>query len=671
MKLLTSSKNAEKELNLMGIYSSYDLISYLPYKYETFEYCQKKDSELLDKERVVLFGRLVSNPKIIRTHKLDIIKFFFATESGLFNVVAYNRPYLMSMLNLQDHFTLIGSFNLERRELNLVNIKKGEIPLDERIKSVYHLPQQIQNSYFSKLMKRTLEKMTGIIPSIIPDYLISKYKLLNHEVALNYIHFPKNEESIKEALRTLKFEECLEYCLRNKIIREDNKKSVKTLNNDIDTSKINELIKNLTYKLTKDQIQAVKEIILDMKKDTLMYRLLQGDVGTGKTLVSGIALYGNFLRGMQGVLLAPTDSLARQHYASISSLLGSYNVNIKLLVGSLTNKEKREIQAQIKNGEIDIIIGTHAVFSKDIEYYNLGLAVIDEQHRFGVNQRNILANKGEKVDLLLMSATPIPRTLSLSIYGDLDVSSLYHFPKGERKVKTLVVDEESPRIEGLINYCLNNKKQVFIVCPKIETSYKNNSLSVKEVFDLYKDKYEGKIAMLHGKMKEEEKNQLIEDFREKRILVLVATSIIELGIDIKDATGMIVYSANNFGLASLHQLRGRVGRSGEEAFCILVTKMEEDENVERLKFLETCSDGFEISEEDMRLRGPGDFTGLEQSGFPSFNCLNIVSDFKMFEAARNEVAYIINNLHDPKLNRYYLRIKEEMKKEHCEIKLFD
>ena len=520
-------------------------------------------------------------------------------------------------------------------------------------------------------MKRTLEKMTGIIPSIIPEYLISKYRLLNHEIALNYIHFPKNEETIKEALRTLKFEECLEYCLRNKIIREDNKKIVKTSNQDIDTSKINEFIKNLEYKLTKDQIQAVKEIILDMKKETLMYRLLQGDVGTGKTLVSAIALFGNFLRGMQGVLLAPTDSLARQHFASISALLEAYNVKIKFLVGSLTTKEKREIQAQIKNGEIDIVIGTHAVFSNDIEYNNLGLAVIDEQHRFGVNQRNILANKGEKVDLLLMSATPIPRTLSLSIYGDLDVSSLYMFPNGERNVKTLVEDENSSRIERLINYCLSNEKQVFIVCPKIETSNKNNSLSVKEVYDLYKEKYEGKIAMLHGKMKEEEKNKLIEDFREKRILILVSTSIIELGIDIKDVTGMIVYSANNFGLASLHQLRGRVGRSGEEGFCILVTKVEEDDNVERLKFLETCSDGFEISEEDMRLRGPGDFTGLEQSGFPSFNCLNIVSDFKMFEVARNEVAFIINNLHDPKLNHYYSRIKEEMKNEHCEIILFD
>ena len=655
----------------MGIYDSFDLISYLPYRYESFEYSSKKEKELVDKERVVIYGRLVSNPKYLKINKLDIVKFFFASENGgFFSVVAFNRPYLMSILNLEDHYTLVGSYSLERKELNLVNLKKGEIPNEERLKALYHLPQDIQCSYFSKLMKRTLESMKGIMPSSIPSYLLTKYKLLNKETSLNYIHFPKNEDSIKEALRTLKFEECLEYCLKNKIAREESKAKIKTNIKDIDTNEINNFIKGLEYKLTKDQVLAVKEIILDMKKETLMYRLLQGDVGTGKTLVAAISLYGNFIRGNQGVLLAPTDSLARQHYSSISSLLSRYNVKTALLVGTLTNKEKRELQAQIRGGEIDVIIGTHAVFSKDIIYSNLGLAIIDEQHRFGVNQRNLLQGKGDKVDLLLMSATPIPRTLSLSIYGDLDVSTLTSFPMGERKVKTLVVNEDSSRIEGLIDYCLKEEKQVFIVCPKIETSYRNNTYSVNEVYDLFKGKYEGKIDVLHGKLKEDEKINLIQKFKEKRILILVSTSIVELGIDIKDATGIIVYSANSFGLASLHQLRGRVGRSGKDGYCLLVTN-EDDPNSERLNFLETCSDGFEISEMDMKLRGPGDFAGLEQSGFPSFNSLNIVSDFKMFEVARNEISYIMNNLSNPELEKYYLRVKEKMINNHEDIKLFD
>lgn len=672
MKLLTSSKNAEKELNLMGIYDSFDLISYLPYKYESFEYCSKKEKELVDKERVVLLGRLASNPKFLKTNKLEIIKFFFVTENGgLFNVVAFNRPYLMSMLNLDDHYTLVGSYSSKNKELNLVNIKKGEVPHEERLKAHYHLPQVIQSSYFSKLMKRTLEKLEGLIPNVLPQYLIKKYKLLNHQTALNYIHFPKNEESVKEALRTLKFEECLEYCLKNKIVREESKKKVKIDIKDIDTIKINDFIKNLEYKLTKDQIQSVKEIILDMKKETMMYRLLQGDVGTGKTLVSGIALYGNFLRGMQGVMLAPTDSLARQHYDSLKALFEPYNIKIGLLVGSLSIKEKRKLQEQILSHEIDIIVGTHAVYSKDIVYSSLGLVVIDEQHRFGVEQRNLIVSKGDKVDLLLMSATPIPRTLSLSIYGDLDVSSLTIFPSGKRNVKTVVVDETSPRIKGLINYCLKEDRQVFIVCPKIETSYKNNTISVKEVYDLFKEEYQDEIGMLHGKMKEEEKLNLIRDFKEKRIHILVATSIIELGIDVKEACGMIIYSANNFGLASLHQLRGRVGRNGNDSYCLLVSKIEEDSNIERLKFLETCSDGFEISEEDMRLRGPGDFAGLEQSGFPSFNSLNIVSDFKMFEVARDEISYIMNNLNDPELLSFYKKVKDRMNENKEDIKLFD
>ena len=408
-----------------------------------------------------------------------------------------------------------------------------------------------------------------------------------------------------------------------------------------------------------------------MKKETMMYRLLQGDVGTGKTLVSGIALYGNFLRGMQGVMLAPTDSLARQHYESLKALFEHYNIKVGLLVGSLSIKEKRKLQEQILSHEIDIIVGTHAVYSKDIVYSSLGLVVIDEQHRFGVEQRNLIVSKGDKVDLLLMSATPIPRTLSLSIYGDLDVSSLTIFPSGKRNVKTVVVDETSPRIKGLINYCLKEDRQVFIVCPKIETSYKNNTISVKEVYDLFKEEYQDEIGMLHGKMKEEEKLNLIRDFKEKRIHILVATSIIELGIDVKEACGMIIYSANNFGLASLHQLRGRVGRNGNDSYCLLVSKIEEDSNIERLKFLETCSDGFEISEEDMRLRGTGDFAGLEQSGFPSFNSLNIVSDFKMFEVARDEISYIMNNLNDPELLSFYKKVKDRMNENKEDIKLFD
>lgn len=673
MKLLTSSKKLENELNSMGIYSSYDLISYLPYKYDTFIYSSKKENELVDKERIVVLGRLVSNPKHIQTSKIDIVKFFICTNSGgLFSVVAYNRPFLMSVLKYEEEYTFICSYSSERKELNLINLKKGEIPQEERIKACYHLPKSIQSSSFSKLMKKTLEKMKGIIPYGIPDYLLSKYKLLDRETALNYIHFPKNENNVKEALRTLKFEECLEYCFKNKIVRQDSKKLSKSNNLDIDTTKINEFIKNLEYKLTKDQTQVVKEIILDMKKESLMYRLLQGDVGTGKTLVASIALYGNYLRKMQGVLLAPTDSLARQHFTSISSLLASYNVKIALLVGSLSNKEKREIQAQISNGEIDIIIGTHAVFSKEIIYKNLGLAIIDEQHRFGVYQRNLLVAKGENVDLLLMSATPIPRTLALSIYGDLDVSSLTTFPSGERKIKTIVVDKDSPRIDGLISYCLNLNKQIFIVCPKIEISYRTNSTSVKEVYNLFKEKYKDKIGILHSKLKEQEKIDLIEDFREKRILILVSTSIVELGIDVKEAKGIIIYSASNFGLASLHQLRGRVGRNGDEAFCLLVDQIEDEERkTERLKFLETCSDGFEISEEDMRLRGPGDFAGLEQSGFPNFDCLNIVTDFKMFEVARNETNYILSNLEIPDFNNYYQKIKIKMIEDNKEIKLFD
>jgi ATP-dependent DNA helicase RecG len=406
-----------------------------------------------------------------------------------------------------------------------------------------------------------------------------------------------------------------------------------------------------------------------MKSKKLMYRLLQGDVGTGKTIVAVTSLYANYLRGKQGVLLAPTDSLARQHYASLLSFFKNYNLKVGLLLGSMTQSEKNDIKKQIKNGEIDVLVGTHSVFSTNVEYNNLALAIIDEQHRFGVNQRNTLANKGDQVDLLLMSATPIPRTLALSIYGDLDVSSLTTYPTSSHIVKTKVVDYDSDKITGLIDYCLKNNRQVFMVCPKIHHGGKK--VSSEEIYEQYSKIYGEKIALLHGKLKNEEKVELLDKFKNNEIKILVATTIVELGIDIKTAGGMIVFSANSFGLASLHQLRGRVGRDGQDAYCLLVDHFEDDEDSSRLLFLETNNNGFDIAEEDMKRRGPGDFMGIEQSGFPTFSSLNIVSDFKMFEVARNETVYILNNLQDEECNKYYSYCLSKLKSEESNLNLID
>lgn len=668
MKLLKTT--LESELNNLHIYDSEDLLNHLPYRYESFEYTD--EFPLLDKNRYVLYGTIISRPIYVRAKNIKICSFSFASNEGvIYQVKAFNQDYLMKVLKVNEAFSLIASYSKKGNYMSLIKIKKGKIKESERLKPVYHLNTKISQDNFHKLIKRTLENQGAYFNNIIPSYLNKKYKLIPYVEALNKVHFPTSYDDIALGLRTLKFIECLDFSLTNKLIRDENKKLVKHEVQKIDLSKLKKFISSLPYELTRDQKNAVNDIYKDLNGEHLMYRLLQGDVGSGKTLVSLLALYTNYLRNKQGVMLAPTDSLARQHYLYFKDLLKDEDIDVLLLVGSLSNKEKKQIKEVLLTKTNVIVVGTHAVFSKSISYLNLGLAIIDEQHRFGVNQRNLLASKGDSVDILLMSATPIPRTLSMSLYGDLDVSSLHSYPFKERKVKTLVVNDKSPKINSLIDYAISKNRQVFIVCPKILEGA-TTLTSANEIYQKYKEKYGDNIELLHGKMDENKTSNLIVRFKNKEFLILVATSIVELGIDVKEALGIIIFSANNFGLASLHQLRGRVGRNGEEAFCLLVYNEEtSEEKIERLKFLETTSDGFKIAEQDMLLRGPGDYLGIEQSGFPTFNSLNIVSDYKMFEVSKNEINYILENESNLENSNYINRIKEKMIKKASELSLIE
>ena len=668
MKLLKTT--LESELNNLHIYDSEDLLNHLPYRYESFEYTD--EFPLLDKNRYVLYGTIISRPIYVRAKNIKICSFSFASNEGvIYQVKAFNQDYLMKVLKVNEAFSLIASYSKKGNYMSLIKIKKGKIKESERLKPVYHLNTKISQDNFHKLIKRTLENQGAYFNNIIPSYLNKKYKLIPYVEALNKVHFPTSYDDIALGLRTLKFIECLDFSLTNKLIRDENKKLVKHEVQKIDLSKLKKFISSLPYELTRDQKNAVNDIYKDLNGEHLMYRLLQGDVGSGKTLVSLLALYTNYLRNKQGVMLAPTDSLARQHYLYFKDLLKDEDIEVLLLVGSLSNKDKKQIKEVLLTKTNVIVVGTHAVFSKSISYLNLGLAIIDEQHRFGVNQRNLLASKGDSVDILLMSATPIPRTLSMSLYGDLDVSSLHSYPFKERKVKTLVVNDKSPKINSLIDYAISKNRQVFIVCPKILEGA-TTLTSANEIYQKYKEKYGDNIELLHGKMDENKTSNLIVRFKNKEFLILVATSIVELGIDVKEALGIIIFSANNFGLASLHQLRGRVGRNGEEAFCLLVYNEEtSEEKIERLKFLETTSDGFKIAEQDMLLRGPGDYLGIEQSGFPTFNSLNIVSDYKMFEVSKNEINYILENESNLENSNYINRIKEKMIKKASELSLIE
>lgn len=637
---LTKSPRINASLFEHHIASYLDVIYHLPYRYENLNLTKEKD--LQDKERIVVEGRLISSVILNRFGKTSRVKFtFFTKNENIFYVEAWNRPYIAKNLNRDDTYTLIGSYDLKNKKVNLINIYKGEIPSSKKIKPIYSLPKEVENYQFNNIVSKAFEDTK--IYDIVPYYFQSKYKLLNKNESLKLLHFPTNLEDIYKGKRHIKYEECLLFSLKNQLVKEKIKEKSKNEKQHIDIDKVKEFIHSLEYKLTNDQKNCLKDIFEDMNKTSLMYRLIQGDVGTGKTLVALISMYANYLRNDQSALMAPTDTLARQHFQNVVKIFKGTNIKVALLVGSTSLKEKREIAKGLITHKIDIVVGTHALFSKGIDYDSLGLVVIDEQHRFGVNQRLALFNKGSRVDLLLMSATPIPRTLSLTLYGDLDISIIKEFPTGVRNVTTSLVTSKDKSIYKEIDSSLNENKKVFIVAPLIEYDEDLERKSVEELYSHFLLKYPQETELMHGKLSLEEKNIAINNFISGKKHILVSTSLIEVGIDVKDANLMIIYDANNFGLASLHQLRGRVGRDGKPSKVILVSDSKEQEDKDKLNVLVNSLDGFLIAEEDLKRRGPGEIFGTKQSGIPSFNYVNIVDDFKMFEVARDDATFILKN----------------------------
>ena len=636
---LTSSKRMNYLLGQMGIFSYYDVLAHLPKRYDDFSLTHER--HLIDKEKITIYAKVVTTPKKVLARKTTIVTFDVLTDTNTyFKVTAYNRPYLTKTVLVNEYYTITGSYDKSRNSLNLINFVKGKIEENKVLKPIYLLPKDLANKDYINLVNRSLEAVKGHVPSLVPYSLREKYRLCNKEYALRKAHQPLTYEDIHQAYRYLKYEEALEFSLKNQLIKEENKSLQKIKKEPIDLSSCDEFVSSLPYKLTKDQIEASKEIIEDMNQSSLMYRLLQGDVGTGKTLVSFIALFANFKRGDQGALMAPTDALARQHFENAKKLFKETKVKVALLVGSTPLSEKRRIYEDISDGLIDIVIGTHALFAKAVKYNSLGLVIIDEQHRFGVNQRKALMDKGEHADLLMMSATPIPRSLALSIYGDLAISTLYMFPNVNRDVTTKIVDSEDKRIFDVVDKALNKNQKVYIVAPLIEFN-ENDKYSVEKLYARYLLRYKEKVGLLHGKMKQNEKEMVLDNFSNGSIDILVSTQVIEVGIDVKSATVMVIYDANSFGLASLHQLRGRIGRDGSKSICLLAVDNLEDK--EKLEILTTSNDGFEIAEKDLALRGPGELVGIRQSGIPDFRYLNMIDDIKIFVVARDDARKIIAN----------------------------
>ena len=612
-------------LAAMNIHTFEDVLLHVPYRYEDFSLTQEKLYH--DQQRLVLTGTITTTPTVFRKGKFVTVRFTMRDQhQHLMHIVAFNRPYLAKMIIPLTTVTVVGKYDATRQTVNMLTMIKGEVSKEKTFKPLYRLPGNLELHWFSRLVQKALSLLPTLsFPQILPNALLTKFGLMEKKQALAIIHQPLNLTDVEEAMKIFKYEEAFTFTKTMQAIREENLATIKEQVSPFDARKLQALMQQLPYALTEDQHLALNEILQDLKDRKRMYRLLQGDVGSGKTVVAALALYANALRKQQGALMAPTDALAKQHFLTIQQLLKPTGLTMSLLVGSMTSAEKKAIKESLLNGTIDLLIGTHALFSSDTVFFDLGLAVIDEQHRFGVNQRELLKDKGQHADLLMMSATPIPRSLAMTVYADMDISTLMQFPFKERRVQTKILPEGDALIDYVITSALANQKRIYVIAPKIQTS-DSGKQSVITLAKAYQQKYPKLVGLLHGQMDQADKDAALEAFSQGHLPILVSTTVVEVGIDVKPATVMIIHDADTFGLASLHQLRGRIGRDGSEALCLLVVQDEQVEGISRLQVLVDSNDGFYIAEQDLALRGPGEILGSRQAGIPGFQYLNIVKD---------------------------------------------
>lgn len=619
-----------KLLNKLNIYNSDDLINYYPFRYEILE--KSNIEELEDKGKVIIDGIVENSPKVYYiSRKLDKMSFSLNTGSNLYSIVIFNRGFLKSKLVVGTEVTIIGTIDKKHHTITASDIRFGKL-LNPKIEPVYHTTYGLSGSMIHKYILNCLKESFDI-EDYIPDELIEEYHFWDKKRSIIQLHNPTSKESLKCASVRMKYEELFLFMLKMNYLK-NNKENKRGLERTIDYNVVKEFINKLPFTLTVDQLKSIDDIYHDLCDKKRMNRLLQGDVGSGKTIVAIISMYMNYLSGYQSALMAPTEILAIQHYQNIKKLFGE-DIKVGLLTGKLKVKEKKELLKKLENGDIDMIIGTHALISEDVKYKNLGLVITDEQHRFGVNQRGNLKNKGITPDILYMSATPIPRTYALTLYGDMDISNIKTIPSGKKEIITTLKKENEMKdvLTSMLNE-LKNNHQIYVISPLIEESEKidlENIYALEEKMNKAFGKYY-KIGVLHGKMSNEEKEVIMSKFQNNEIKILISTTVIEVGIDVKNATMIVIWDAFRYGLSTLHQLRGRVGRNDLQSYCILVSNRE----TERLKILTQTCDGFKISEEDFLLRGSGDLFGIKQSGDMVFKVADLKKDYKILLKAKED-----------------------------------
>lgn len=623
-------------LNKIGIYTLDDLVTHYPFRYDILK--RSNLQETLPDEKVIIDGKVESVPILLRFKAgLNKLNFRLVTASGVVGVSIFNRAFMKANLTIGTSVIVIGKFDKQKNIITASDIKFGSLNNQEKIEPVYHCTSGLTNKNVSTYINTALLMNGKEISDFIPAYYQEKYQFSNKKTALNIVHNPPNMEKLKEAQIRLKYEELFSFMFKINYLKECHKNEKTGIDREIDRSVVEDIFTKLPFELTEDQQKAIWEIYDDLTGKPRMNRLLQGDVGSGKTIVSIIAMYLNYVSGYQSALMAPTEILATQHYNNVVELFKNFSlpISIELLKGSQTKKEKQEVYEKLASGEIDIVIGTHALIQEDVHYKNLGLVVTDEQHRFGVNQRALLTGKGFMPDVLYMSATPIPRTYALTIYGDMDVSIIKQMPKGRIPIQTFLKKEDEIRdVLEMMNEELKAKHQVYVIAPLIEESENSDMTTVLALRDkmnlAFGSRY--KIDIVHGKMASAAKDLIMQEFKQNNIQILISTTVIEVGVDVPNASMMVIFDAHRFGLSTLHQLRGRVGRGNIQSKCVLIS----NSDAKRLEIMKNTTDGFEISEEDFKLRGHGDLFGTKQSGDMCFKIASLKQDFKILMQAKKD-----------------------------------
>lgn len=656
-------EKTKEDLALMEINTIEDLMMYFPSRYDMAEI--KPLGELIHDDNVTIVGTIMHEPNLqFYGPKKSRLTFTLGIENVAVKAVMFNRAFAKKQLKQGDTVTLSGKWDAHRLQITVNYYQLGEPESDVKIQVFYSVKGNITNAKIKGLITQGLSKYAKLIEEILPDSYLHSYKIPNRKEAVIQLHTPDSPETLKHARRRFVYEELLLFQLKMNLLKKRHRIDAGGLEQQINIAIVEDFIEQLPFALTGAQQKVLQEIKRDMTSPIQMNRLLQGDVGSGKTAVATICLYASVTAGFQGAFMVPTEILAEQHYESLVAMLGDA-VNITLLTSSIKGKKRTEILEKIAEQKVDIVIGTHSLIQEEVKFAQLGFVVIDEQHRFGVKQRQTLREKGLSPDVLFMTATPIPRTLAITAFGDMDVSIIDELPAGRKEIETYwVKDNMLDRVLQFIQKAIDRGEQAYVVSPLIEESEAFDYQNAIDLYEQLQDYYpeEINIGLLHGRLTAEEKDAIMNDFALNKIHVLVATTVIEVGVNVPNATLMVIYDAERFGLSQLHQLRGRVGRGDKQSYCILIADPKGEVGKERMRIMTETNDGFVLSEEDLKLRGPGDFFGKKQSGLPEFKVADIVHDYRALEVARQDAAEIVQNdllKQDPAYKQLQLLVSDE------------